>query len=104
MVPGFPSIFYDPIMTWAKWHHIPALRYDWHSTFKGVLDPRFTAVYHATDWWAVSANVAKSFRAPSFLELFFQSASFNGNRDLNPEIAWSYDVGNKFRSQKYFLA
>lgn len=77
---------------------IPAVRHDEHSEFGGVTNPRFTAIYAATPWWSVSANAARSFRAPSFLELFFKSPfGFNGNPDLDPERAWTYDLGNRFR-------
>ncbi|MCB4756487.1 MAG: TonB-dependent receptor [Elusimicrobia bacterium] len=74
---------------------IPALRFDHHSTFGSVTNPRISCVQRLTDTWVISGNAAKSYRAPSFLELFYQSPFFNGNPNLKPEVAWSYDVGTR---------
>lgn len=76
-----------------RWYMVPAVRYDHNSEFGGVTNPRLTTVVHLTDRWNISANAARSFRAPSFLELFYSSMYFNGNRNLDPEIAWTYDLG-----------
>ncbi|MFN0117134.1 MAG: TonB-dependent receptor plug domain-containing protein [Elusimicrobiota bacterium] len=80
----------------GKWQFIPALRFDQHSAYGNEYNPRLTALYDLTSWWLVSANMARAYRAPSFLELYFRSAFFNGNPHLRPEKAWTYDFGNQF--------
>ena len=80
-----------------KFKFIPAVRADHHSAFGSVINPRLTGVLALTDWWSVSSNIARSFRAPSFLELYYQSSFFNGNPNLKPETAWTYDLGNQFK-------
>ncbi len=83
---------------WEKLTLIPAVRYDHNSNFGGVTNPRLSAVFQATKKWILSANVARSFRAPSFFDLFFDSPpTYASNRDLKPEKAWTYDVGNEFK-------
>ncbi len=74
----------------------PALRLDQHSAFGNVVNPRFTAVFRLTDRWKLSGNAARSFRAPSFDELF-PSGTLRGNPGLRPETAWTYDLGVGFR-------
>lgn len=80
-------------VTLGAWDLIPAVRLDQHGSFGHIVNPRFTAVFRAGEDWTLSANAARSFRAPSFAELFFRSPAFNGNPDLRPETAWTYDLG-----------
>ncbi len=75
---------------------VPALRLDQHSAFGNVVNPRFAAVLRLTDRWKLSGTAARSFRAPSFDELF-PSGALGGNPDLRPETAWTYDLGLGFR-------
>ncbi len=72
---------------------IPAVRWDQHSQFGNVFTPRFTASWRWSEAWKLSGNVSRSFRTPSFQELFFVSTTFTPNPDLKPETAWTYDLG-----------
>lgn len=72
---------------------IPALRFDQHSIYGNQYNPRFSAIVRQSDSLSLSANVARSFRAPDFAQLFFESPTFTPNPDLKPEIAWTYDMG-----------
>lgn len=74
---------------------IPGFRFDQHGTFGNEFNPRFTVVYRVLSRWSLSANAARSFRAPNFLELFYESNFFNGNPFLEPERAWTYDLGSE---------
>ncbi len=78
---------------------LPAARYDHHSAFGGTLNPRFTAVLHAAPKVDLSANVARSFRAPDLLQLHQDYPSFASvhNADLQPETAWTYDAGVRLK-------
>jgi len=44
----------------------------------------------------VYGSVGKSFRVPTFTELHYDSPANQGNPDLRPEEAWSYEVGAKY--------
>jgi vitamin B12 transporter len=68
----------------------PAVRFDQHSDFGNIYNPRLTAVYRATERWRLSASAARSFRAPTFLDLVYPGFS---NPQLRPEVSWSYDAG-----------
>ncbi|MBI4396655.1 MAG: TonB-dependent receptor [Elusimicrobia bacterium] len=84
----------------GTWDFIPAARLDQHSAFGNVVNPRFTAVCRAAENLKLSVNAARSFRAPSFLELYFAGPFFSGNPDLRPETAWSYDLGAQFQPRE----
>lgn len=68
----------------------PAVRFDQHSDFGNITNPRLTAVFRATERWRFSASAARSFRAPTFLDLVYPGFS---NPQLRPEVSWSYDAG-----------
>lgn len=44
-------------------------------------------------------TVNKSLRLPTFTDLFYSGPSNIGNPDLNPEEAWSYEAGLKFKNR-----
>jgi len=79
-----------------KFEFIPALRYDYHSNSGIQVNPRLTMLYIPSEIWTLSANVARSFRAPSFNDLYSDFGTFVANRSLKPETAWTYDLGQTF--------
>ncbi len=71
--------------------------------------------YHYTDWgWEIwpgldagfvlgehsslYASVERSFRVPTYTELYYDSPANVGNPDLQPEEAWTYEGGMKWQS------
>ncbi len=80
---------------------IPTVRLDQHSAFGNVVNPRLAIVFRATPNWRLSCSAARSFRAPSFTELYSSSGTL-GNIFLRPETAWTYDAGTEWRSGKTF--
>jgi vitamin B12 transporter len=82
---------------------LPALRFDHHSVFGNEFQPRLTSVYRANERWKLSASAARAFRAPTLVDLYivsqdpsFPAFDFFGNPNLQPEHAWSYDLGTQF--------
>ncbi len=71
------------------------LRYDLHSIYGGQLNPRVGIVFVVREGLTLRAGVGRTFRGPSFSELYF--APFN-NPNLRPESAWSADVGLTWRT------
>ncbi len=72
---------------------IPSGRFDHNSQAGNTSNPRVQVLADATPWLRFSSVAARSFRAPTIDDLYFKSPFFNGNPDLRPEKAWSYDVG-----------
>lgn len=94
------GVFAQATWRWRMWTLIPSGRYDHNSHTGSSSNPRVNAMADATPWLRFSGSAARSFRPPSLDELFFVGSSsrssipvFNGNPDLRPEKAWTYDVG-----------
>lgn len=71
------------------------LRYDLHSLYGGQLNPRLGLVYIVSDGLTFRTGIGRTFRGPSFGELFF--TPFN-NPNLRPESAWAADASLVWRT------
>ncbi len=72
------------------------MRYDMNSLFQNQLDPRVALLVRLPEDTRVRASVARSYRAPTFNDLFWPANAFvAGNPNLQPEKAWSYELGGE---------
>lgn len=56
--------------------------------------PKLGVVVTPKNYLSFKANIGRSFRAPSFGELFFPEEGFiGGNPDLKPETSYDFDIG-----------
>jgi vitamin B12 transporter len=80
------------------------IREDIHSEYGNQLNPTLNAGYLFSPASKVFLTTGRSFRAPSYTELYYISPSRIGNADLKPETGWSYEAGGEFslRSQLKF--
>ncbi len=69
------------------------LRFDLHSTYGGQVNPRLGFVHFVTDALRIRGAVGRTFRGPTFAELYFPGCS---NPNLRPEAAWSADLGVEY--------
>ncbi|HEY0966452.1 MAG TPA: TonB-dependent receptor [Opitutaceae bacterium] len=70
------------------------LRSDDHDTFGRATTGRVTAAWlPVPDRFKLRASYGTAFRAPSFLDLYGESAFYRGNPDLDPEEARGWDAG-----------
>lgn len=93
------GLYAEQELDWGRVNLIPAVRYDHHSNFGNQVSPRLTTVIRPVSIWALSFNASRSFRAPSFFDLYgdYIPTNFLANRNLKPETAWTFDVGNQVR-------
>jgi outer membrane cobalamin receptor len=112
----FNNVNYDQKVDWSslyfqeeysvskKLNTIIGLRYDNNSYFGGQTSPQFTIVWRPEQNWKLSSNIGKSYRAPTFEDLFVPYMSWpasmwgpagdsQGNTNLKPETSLSYDIG-----------
>ncbi len=48
-------------------------------------------------------SMGKSFRIPTYTELYYISPANIGNPDLKPEEAWTYEIGGKWSKEKFIF-
>lgn len=58
--------------------------------------PQLQLLTRLNDSSSVYANVGRSFRMPTFRQLYYSSGVLLQNPDLKPEYGWNYEVGYKY--------
>lgn len=86
---GAGYIQYDAALS-SQWLASLGIRLDTHSIYGTTLNPRAGVVYALDEGVRVRAAVGRTFRGPTFLELYYPGCS---NPNLRPEYAWAGEVG-----------
>lgn len=76
----------------------PGLYLNWYSDFGWNVFPGLDMGYNLSKKWRLYANAGKSYRVPTFYDQYYQSPVERGNEHLNPEKAWTYEVGVRYGS------
>ncbi|MBC35320.1 MAG: hypothetical protein CL663_04680 [Bacteroidetes bacterium] len=69
---------------------------NYHSVYDWQLFPGVDLSYRFTDEFSMIASVNKSFRIPTFTDLYYVGPTNIGNPDILPEEAISYEAGFKY--------
>jgi vitamin B12 transporter len=81
----------------------PGLRLDYYSNFGASANPSLSG-----SWWVLPrirlrASLGRSFRIPSFTELYYRDPNHEASSSLKPESSWSGEVGTDFIPAKNWL-
>ncbi len=68
-------------------------RLDHYSTFGSQWSPAISGRVRLSDSSKLRFSVGRSFRVPTFTDLYYDSPANVGDPDLKPEEAWSYEIG-----------
>lgn len=63
--------------------------------------PSLSFSFQADDHWNAFANIGRSYRVPSFTDLYYEGPENIGNAGLQPESAWSTELGVR-RTQSFW--
>lgn len=86
------------------WHFSPSweltvgARYDHYSDFGGTFNPRLALVWHGDARLTTKLMYGQAFRAPSYLELYSQTAANAPNPDLKPERSRTVELSLDYRA------
>ena len=81
------------------WNHLdvtPGLYLNWYSDYGWNLFPGIDASYEISEQWRAFANVGRSFRIPTYTDLYYDGPRNIGNANLQPEDAITYEGGFKY--------
>lgn len=68
-------------------------RADYFSAYGWQFSPSIGTSYLLSSRGKVYVSIGRSFRAPSYTDLYYSDPSTEGNANLRPEIGWSYESG-----------
>ena len=69
------------------------IRIDRNSMYGIYANPTFGAGFNITETSKIYVNAGRSFRAPSYTDLYYTDPATKGNPDLKPESGWTYETG-----------
>jgi iron complex outermembrane receptor protein len=69
------------------------MRSDFHSDYGVQVNPTAGLGYNFSSSGKIFATIGRSYRAPSYTELYYSDPSTAGNPKLHPEEGWSYETG-----------
>ncbi|MFH1715300.1 MAG: TonB-dependent receptor [Elusimicrobiota bacterium] len=92
------AAFLQKTINFKKLKTILSARYDEHSVFGSEISPKASLVLTPNERVKFSASSGKSFRAPTFEDLYYPEDTYlKGNEGLSPETAWVYDLGVEYK-------
>jgi len=69
------------------------IREDHYAGWDWEPSPSINAGFFASRFLKLRTSVGRSFRVPSFTELYYTSSTSQGNPNLTPEKSWTYEIG-----------
>ena len=70
--------------------------YNYNSAFGNDFMPGIDLGYRANHHWLIYASVDRSFRLPTFTDLYYSLGGAQGSASLQPEYSLNYEVGSRF--------
>ncbi|HUX38911.1 MAG TPA: TonB-dependent receptor [Rectinemataceae bacterium] len=86
--------YVEPSLSFGNLKFVPALRYDWSSDYPAGLSFLAGASWAASEALSLRASGGTSYRAPTFMELWYPYMS---NPNLKPEHGYNAEAGMNFR-------
>ena len=83
---------YDPLYINA------GIRQDTSSDFETEYSPSVNMKYALFDFLSARASLGRSFRVPTFTDLYYRDAANIGNEGLRPESSCTYEAGLDYKS------
>jgi outer membrane cobalamin receptor len=84
--------------SWLKL--VTGLRQDYYTDFASPVLPKVTLIGSVTDQFTIKAGFGKTFRAPSFEDLYWNTPYMYGNPDLRPEKGDRFDLIAEWKQNK----
>ncbi|MCK4463166.1 MAG: TonB-dependent receptor [Candidatus Omnitrophica bacterium] len=97
------AIFFENRTDFEKWFLDTSARIDYYSSFGWEFNPNLGIGIFINPEFKLRASAARSFRAPTFTDLYYVSPANVGNPDLSPEKAWSFDLGVDYIKDGIFI-
>ncbi|MFH2142000.1 MAG: TonB-dependent receptor, partial [Bacteroidota bacterium] len=90
------GIFLEQVKYLNKFSISGGILANWYSDYKWNFYPGLDLGYQITKKIKLFSSINKSLRLPSFTDLYYKGRFNNGNPDLLPEEAISYEAGAKY--------
>ena len=80
------------------------MRGEHYSDWGWTGNPSFNFAYKLTPSIKMRSSIGRSFRVPTFTELYYVDPANVGNPELHPERAWAYEAGADYSSKRFGMS
>jgi iron complex outermembrane receptor protein len=95
------GIYLEERITLGKFQFNPGIFNHYMNDYGIKFYPGIDISYSKNVNFSIFANVARSFRVPTYTDLYYVGPSNNGNPSLQPESAWTYEIGGRYIKEKW---
>ncbi len=97
------NMFLEHRFQWldSKLDITPGIALSYYSDFKFFTYPGIDVGYRFSNYFKFYANLGFTSRIPTYTNLYYESPAEEGNANLKPERALTYDVGFYYNPKKY---
>ena len=86
---------------WNALSITPGVVYNYYSDHGSTFLPGIEAAYRMSERLTLSTSTGRTFRVPTYTDLYYRSPAEVGNPNLIAETAWSSDIGIKFLNSNW---
>lgn len=90
------GFFVEQRISGKQWQVSPGVYLNGIEGFGWRAYPGLDVAFFPVKGLNVYANLAQSFRLPTYTDLYYQSPANLGNDQLQPEQAWTYELGSRY--------
>lgn len=94
------GLFIEQRAYFNKLNFTPGIYINSYSDFGIFAFPSLDAGFEINEKWNLYGSIGKSFRVPSYTDLYYVGPNNIGNPNLSPEQAWTYEGGVKLNHKK----
>ena len=103
------TIFAEQLINKNKFSFTPGIAFSIYEKptndlFKSKLFPGIDIGYKLSDKISINANIGETFRIPTFTDLYYSDPNNQGNENLDPEKAFTSEVGFKLKEKNYGIS
>lgn len=103
------TIFAEQLINKNKFSITPGIAFSIYEKpsndlFKSKLFPGIDIGYKLSDKISLNANIGETFRIPTFTDLYYSDPNNIGNENLDPEKAFTSEVGFRLREKNYGIS
>lgn len=84
-----------------KLHVTPGLQLVYNSGFGGIFLPGIDVNYELNSMFSIFANSGKTYRTPTYTDLYYRGRTNIGNENLQPEVALTHEAGFRFDNEGF---
>jgi iron complex outermembrane receptor protein len=82
----------------------PGFRFDHYSNVGSAANPSLNASWWVMRRFRLRSSIGHAFRIPTFTELYYHDPNHQASASLEPETAWSFEVGTDFVPARNWMA